>query len=498
MVGVNDPELSLYDLLVRNASERPDQPALIDGEASISHAEFLRRVDRLASGLWELGLQPGQRVALLSHNSFEFVELYGACARGGLIAAPINWRLTPEEIGQVIALTDPQAIVVGEPFAGLNLSIEHKYLLAGQPVGEFRPFSELYLQAPPPAPSGRAEQPFVIIPTAAVEGVPRGALLTQANLIHAGRAQIAALGLQSDDRHLAALPLFHIFALGYWATLAQAGGATVVLERFDPPAASQLIDQAGVTLLPVFPPVLELLLEARAAAGASWESLRHVVGLDKPEVIQRLLSETGAEFWTGFGQSETSGGVTIGQALERPGAAGRPLPGVELRIVDAQDQELPAGEAGEIVVRGPLVFAGYWNDPDATEYAERGGWHHTGDLGRLDPEGYLYYVGRKPEKELIKTGGENVYPAEVERVLLELPQVAAVCVFGVPDEKWGEAVKAVIELAPGQQLTEQQVTQTVTERIASYKKPRLIEFVETLPRTEQGQIDRVEVKASYS
>ena len=181
----------------------------------------------------------------------------------------------------------------------------------------------------------------------------------------------------------------------------------------------------------------------------------------------------------------------------KPGSVGKPLPLIRVRCVDELGKDVPAGEVGEIAVQGPVVFAGYWNDPDATAYTFRHGWHHTGDLGKFDDEGFLYYAGRKPEKELIKSGGENVYPAEVEQVLNDLPEVAAACVIGVPDEKWGEAVKAVIELTPGTSITAEQVRDAVAERIASYKKPRYMDFVDSLPRTADGKIDREAVKSTH-
>jgi long-chain acyl-CoA synthetase len=283
--------------------------------------------------------------------------------------------------------------------------------------------------------------------------------------------------------------------LGLSLATTAAGGANVVTPAFDPALSAQMMDEHGVTLMADFPPVLDMLLQARGEA--KWEKLRVVFGLDSPEVIQKLPSETGARFWTGFGQAETSGVGTLGPADERPGSAGRPLPLATLRLVDESGGDVPLGQPGEIVLQGPLVFAGYWRDPDATEFAGRGGWHHTGDLGRFDEDGYLYYAGRKPEKELIKSGGENVYPAEVEHVILDLSEVAAVCVIGVPDEKYGETVKAVVELNPGDELSAEAVQQTVSDRIASFKKPRQVEFVEALPRLDSGEVDREQAKATY-
>ena len=252
-----------------------------------------------------------------------------------------------------------------------------------------------------------------------------------------------------------------------------------------------------MTLLADFPPILSMLLDARGTSDAKWDSLRYVLGLDAPDVIQRLYAETGARFWTGFGQSEITGVVTLGEVTERPGSAGRPIPLARVRCVDEAGMDVQAGDPGEIVVRGPMVFQGYWQDPDATYYASRHEWHHTGDIGRFDEDGYLYYVGRMPEKDLIKSGGENIYPAEVEHVIQELPEVAAVCVFGVQDVEWGESVKAVVELAPDQQITKGQIQEAVATRIASYKKPKLVEFVDAIPRDEAGEINRAEVKANF-
>jgi long-chain acyl-CoA synthetase len=259
-----------------------------------------------------------------------------------------------------------------------------------------------------------------------------------------------------------------------------------------------MIDDHDVTLMADFPPILSMLLDAKQQTGSSWESLKYVVGLDAPDTIQRLYEESTAKFWTGFGQSETSGLVTFVRTDKKPGATGKPLPLVRLRCVDDYENDVAAGETGEIVVQGPIVLKEYWRDPGATEYAFRDGWHHTGDLGRLDDQGYLYYAGRKPEKDLIKSGGENIYPVEVERAIQELPQVSAVCVIGVADEKWGEAVKAVVELAPGETITPEKLTSYVADKIASYKKPRHVVFVDSLPRTPGGEIDRLEVKARYS
>ena len=493
---------TFYGILQHNAQESGSEPAFMTTNRTVTHQQFLDMVDQLSSGLTQKGLSKDDRVCILAQNSIDYFALYGACARSGAIAFPINWRLSMEEIRQVLALAEPTALIVDDgnmaQIEGLDVSqVSIRAVMGDLSIEGFRPLADLYNTTPDPFPPVKGDDPFVILTTAAVEGVPRGAVLSHTNLLTAGDQLISELSLTSQDRHLAVLPLFHVTSLGLSMATLQAGGANVLSERFDPGPAVQLVDTHQVTLLAAFPPVLTMLLDARQEAGATWDSLKYVLGLDSPEVIQRLHEETRAVFWTGFGQSETSGVVTLIAVMEKPGSAGRPLPVVEVRCFDENGVEVPAGSPGEIVVQGPLVFQGYWCDRDATEYASRHGWHHTGDLGRFDEQGYLYYMGRKPEKDLIKSGGENVYPAEVEHAISTLPQVNAVCVFGVQDETWGEAVKAVVEVEPGATVTVEEVVQAVESRIASSKPPRIVECIDAIPRTPDGHIDRQAVKDMY-
>jgi acyl-CoA synthetase (AMP-forming)/AMP-acid ligase II len=498
-MGLRD--YTVYDFFRHNASIAGSSTAAIRGDEMRTNSQLLERVNQLAAGLASRGISKGDRICILAQNSIEYLEIFGACAKTGAIAYPINWRLSPEEVRAVIELAQPKMIAVEAAhlpqLQAAATSIEMQTLIGPGSAEGFLPLNDLY-QAPEEAHfEVSSEDPLVIISTAAVAGVPRGAVLTHANLVLSGYLLINALGLAAEDRNLAALPFFHISGLGLALAMVQVGGANVVLEKFDPAEAAQRIENHAVTLMADFPPILSMLLDARAAGGANWESLKYVVGLEAPEVIQRLYKETGAKFWTGFGQSETCGVGTLVRVDKKPGATGKALPLLHLRCVDELGRDVPVGQTGEIVMQGPVVFSGYWHDVDATQYTFRDGWHHTGDLGKFDAEGYLYYVGRKPEKELIKSGGENVYPAEVEQVIQDLPQVVAVCVIGVPDKKWGEAVKAVIELAPGVSLSADQVRSAVSERIASYKKPRFVDFIDKLPLTSEGEIDRVAVKAEH-
>jgi long-chain acyl-CoA synthetase len=494
----------VYDMIANNAAARGDAAAVIQGERVVSFGEFRRRVDALAGGLQALGLVKGDRVCVLAQNDAAYLELYGACARQGVIVYPINWRLTAEEVERVLGRAAPKMMVADASTLSVvggwpetKRSVAHWYQFGGSAAG-FEPFDSLYREgAPPPAVDVAPDDPFAVISTAAVDVIPRGAVLTHANVVTANLVVAACLGYTAADRYLLALPLFHITALGNALAHMHAGGASVLVARFDPEEAVRLIDRHGVTHVSDFPPVLASLLDAADKLGSRMPSLTRVSGLDAPPTIQRLHEQTGARFWTGFGQSETSGFVTIQRVLDRPGAAGKPVPVARVKVVDDYDRDVPVGTPGEIVVRGPLVFQGYWEQPDATAYTLRNGWHHTGDVGRFDEDGYLHYVRRKPEKELIKPGGENVYPAEVETVIMQMEGVTGVCVFGVPDARWGEAVKAVVEVKAPDRYTADQVRDHVGSRIARFKRPHHVAFTDALPRTPEGAVDRDAVKAKW-
>jgi len=497
---------TVYDIFARGAAVQGAAPAVFQGDVEVSFRELRRRVDALAGGLAALGLGKGDRICVLAQNDLAYLDLYGACARQGIIAYPINWRLTGEEVERVLERASPKMMVADASTLGVvgswpgtkSASIPHWYQLGETPVAGFKGLAALYREGgAPERPAVADDDVFAVISTAAVDVIPRGAALTHGNIVAANLTIMAATGLGPSDRYLVALPLFHITALGWSLAVLHAGGASVVVPRFDGEEAVRLIDRHQVTHLSDFPPVLATVLEAAEKQGSRLASLKHVSGLDAPQTIQRLHDKTGAKFWTGFGQSETSGFVSIVRVLDKPGSAGKPVPAAQVRLVDDYDREVPVGTPGEITVRGPLVFQGYYAQPDATAHTLRNGWHHTGDVGRFDADGYLYYVKRKPEKELIKPGGENVYPAEVETVIMQMAGVSGVCVYGIPDVRWGEAIKAVVEVrAPGGQ-TGQAVTDFVGSKIARFKRPHVVAFTDALPRTAEGAVDRDAVKAKW-
>ena len=496
---------TVYDILVRNATCHPGRPAVVteDGD-TVSFTDLLARVDALATGLAAGGLSKGDRVLVIAQNSAAYFELYFACARQGIVPYPLNWRLAADEVARSCVRARPRALVIDAAYhevlppdgAGLE-EVVLKVQLDGAPREGWIGFDRLRSpDATVERPDVAAGDPFAIIPTAAVDVTPRGAVLTHANVVTANLQTAAAMTLVPADGNLLALPLFHIAALGSGLAVMQAGGQNVVMPRFDPAEAVRLIDAHGLTFVSDFPPVLVSILDQAKEQGSDLASLRIVNGLDAPDTIERLHAETGADFWSGFGQTETTGWVTLQRFRDRPGAAGVPGPACRVRVVDDYDRDVPTGAAGEILARGPTIFQGYFDQPDVNEITFRGGWHHTGDVGRFDEDGYLHYVKRKPEKELIKPGGENVYPAEVETTIMELPEASAVCVFGVPDRKWGEGIMAVVETVGG--LTAERVIDHVGSRIARFKRPQHVAFTDALPRDESGAVDREAVKAEWA
>lgn len=496
---------TLYDVLQRNAANAGNRPAVIYDQGQLTFREFLDRVDALATGLAGLPIDKGERICILAQNHLLYFELYGACAKLGCVAYPINWRLTAEEIGRIVERAEPRMMIVDDTTDHLvadqlraHASIPHWYVFGPTPTDSFTPFEALYDHSKPTPPAAtQSDDPFAVISTAAVDGIPRGAVLTHANLLAANMQTMAFMGLNETDCNLLALPLFHVAALASALTTFHAGGANVIMTRFETEKAVQLIDTHDVTYVSSFPPVLANLLDAAEKASISLSSLRHVAGLEGPETIQRLHDNTSAQFWSGFGQTETSGFVTLQRVADHPGSAGKPGPLCSVRLVDDHDREVPIGTPGEILVQGPMVFQGYFRQPEVNDYTFRGGWHHTGDVGRFDEDGYLYYVGRTPEKELIKPGGENVYPAEVEAVIRDVQGVTGVCVFGVTEAQWGEAIKAVVETTPDTQLSAEQIIAYVASKIARYKRPKWVIFTETLPKNAQGLIDREAVKLTW-
>ncbi len=496
---------TICDMYERNAKIYRDQTALVSGDLRMTFGELLIQTRKLAAGMAARGVTKGDRIAILAHNHPDFFLIFGAAAALGAITVPVNWRLSDEEIAYI--LTDAGASVL---IADKNHRDRIREGAAKFPKMEIWEMNETESPAPgtpalrdimnsallPPV-SLSADDPFCLIYTAAVDGKPRGAVLSHSNLVCANLQTAATMGITNRDAYLNMLPIFHITGLNLAFAVMHMGGKNAVIPKFDEKQCLEQTQAEKITLWGSFPPMLSRLTAKIISGNYDISCLRHVLGIDGPDNIRPFEEKTGSVFWILYGQTETSGLVTFSPALEKPGTAGKPGLLTKVRLVDENEKEVPAGGTGEITVQGPLVFQGFWNQEKATQHTFRNGWHHTGDLGQMDEDGYLIFKGRKPEKELIKPGGENVYPAEVESVILEHPAVKAVSVIGVPDPKFGEGIKAVCVLEPGTSLNLKELGEFVAARIARYKKPQYAQFVQELPRKPDGSVDREKVKELY-
>ena len=494
---------TIYDIFKRNAKLLKTRTALLTDGEKTTYGGLFDQVNAVSGWLKGRGIKKGDRIGVLAKNHTYFFPLMGAIASSGAIMVAINFRLSADEIRYNLTNTEPVMIVVDPDFEKIvdDLRPEcpflKEFVTFGTGGGNYTPFVSLLKSQPVEPTDVDGDDPFVIIHTAAVQGKPRGAVISHHNLIACTLQNIAIMGLTREESYLNILPLFHIAGMFAALVTMHVGGRNVMIPKFDPKAAGKMIDQEKITLIGDFPPILLQLLDEQAKGEFTLSTLKHVLGIDLQETIKRFESLGHGQFWLVYGQTETMGLTSVCSNLEKAGCAGKPGPLVDIKIVDEFDKEVETGKVGEILVRGPLVFLGYWREEELTQYTFRDGWHHTGDSGRMDEEGYLWFAGRKAEKELIKPGGENVYPVEVEKAILEHPGVQEVSVIGVPDPKFGEGIKAICVLKPNLKLTEKELIDFVGGRIARYKKPGYVQFVDSLPKKADGSIDRPKVKELY-
>ncbi len=500
-------DFTYYSIVCRNAGLYKEKTAWYEAGTgkTVSFQEVKEMTDSLAAGLKAKGITRGDRIGVVGKNSLEFFLLYGAAAALGAVMLPINWRLSAGEIqfnlhdGRAkILFADQEFGHIVDAIKADLPTVKHIVCLSGK-IDAAGVFSDLLGQSEGFQPEDvPMDCGFVIIHTAAVAGRPRGALLSHANIVFSSLEFIQAMSLQKTDVHLNILPLFHVGGLFMTVSCFHAGATCLNMDKFDAGTAARLVAEKKATVMFDFAPILGSLLEQGQKNGVDLSSLQKVIGLDSPETIVKYQDMTGGTFYSFFGQTETSCLATIGPYNDRPGSAGRPVQAAEVALVDDKDRQVREGDTGEIVVKGPMVFKEYINLPEDTAHTFRNTWHHTGDLGRFDQDGFLFYMGRKAEKELIKPGGENVYPAEVENAILLHPAIARTVVFGVPDPKWKEGIKAVCQLKAGHDLTAQELIDFVGNKIARYKKPQYVQFVTDLPLLADGSPDRAQIKGLYT
>jgi len=496
--------VNIAETLRASAARLPGKAALLYQDAPVSYQELDERVDHAAAGLQSLGLRPGDRVALMVGNAPAFVEaLYGAW-RAGLVVVPVNVMFTAAEVAHMLGDSGARAIVVSEGFAGTlhglrdSLPSLEDVVVAGGSTAEVGTRTWKSLLEDAGAPESVAVDPDALALlqyTSGTTGRPKGAMLTHANLLANHRQMTQTqLRVEEADTLLCVLPLFHIYALNVALAFSLSRGATVLLvERFDPVATLQAVERHRATIIIGAPPMYVAWVNTPGVDGMDLRSVRFAISgaaaLPR-HVLERFEQELGIPVWEGYGLSETAPVLTtVAMNAELlPGSVGRPVPGVELRLVDEKGRECPMGDPGEVVVRGPNVFQGYWQQPEATtDVLDADGWFRTGDVGFLDG-GNLYLVDRK--KDLIIVSGFNVYPREVEEVLYTHPKVAEAAVIGTSHPYTGEAVKAVVVLRPGEEATADEITDFCRRSLARFKCPEVIEFVQELPHLPSGKVLR--------
>lgn len=489
---------TLIDLLAHNAEVHPDHAAVVvhseTNSEIYSHRLLYQAVQRQAAALSKLGVKSGDRILLVAGNRAEVLALLGAAAWLGAILVPLNLRLSPGEMQQQSRDASPVVAVVDQSCDALWQSawpggmpgvfkVALKEGKHGVDDGAQGPYFEC-AGLPTAAAVPRQDAPelgVVMLYTAAVQGHARGAVLAQSQLTASAQqiARIWSLGV--NDRWLGVLPLFHAAGIGLSMALLVAGGACVLLSRFDPAAAVTAVEQHHITVCATFAPMLGAMLDVAQTRDAPLASLRICMGMEPPNVLERLFTLCpAANFWSAYGQAEVSSMVCLGLHRERPGAAGRAVAPSMVRVQSPGGQPVATGVEGEIAVCGPTVFMGYWDVVAQRPFKPADPWHRTGDLGRLDEDGWLWFTGRTAHKQLIKTGGENVYPAEVEQVLLEHPAVAEALVFGRPDAHWGEGVHAACVLKHGFVADKDELIRFLEARLARYKRPQSIQFLSSL------------------
>ncbi|MFD3925769.1 long-chain fatty acid--CoA ligase [Streptomyces sp. NPDC058614] len=487
--------------------------ALVDGDRRITYSELDRRTDQLAHALSDLGVRQGDRVAVLMTNSAAFLETLFAATKLGAVFVPINFRLAPPEVAHLLADSGADVLVWSDhlsPLAraalvGAGVRVRTRVVVGGEPADGELPFEELLASGEPrPTRTKVAGRDlFCLMYTSGTTGRPKGAMLTHdnflwnvINILSNGR------GMRQTDRTVAVAPMFHIGGLGaHTLPLLYVGGTSVIMPSFDAEKTLAAMVRERVTLQFLVPAMWSALMALPDFDSYDLSALELAMtgAAPCPRPVLDYFLDKGVLFREAFGMTET-GGVTLlepDHVKTKAGTIGRPLFHVHTRVVDEQGHDVPLGEVGELVIRGPNVFAGYWGKPEATAEAFRGGWFHSGDLAHEDGEGFLTLIGRS--KDMIISGGENIYPIEVEQALVRHPAVGEVAVVGVPHAKWGESPLAVVVRADGDgtDITADDLIAYARENLAHFKCPTRVEFRTELPRNAGGKVLKTTLRSLY-
>jgi fatty-acyl-CoA synthase len=499
-----------YDWIAYHAATRGDKIAMRDlaTERSFTYREFDQRIDRLAAGLRDrFGVARGDRVAILAHNSTDHLELQFACTRLGAVFAPMNWRLTFPELRFIVGDCEPVVLFYDSDFAdtahelGAACGVQH---LCGRDPADSGYETLIVEAAGDVVPEALTHDDIAtILYTSGTTGHPKGAIITHGMRFWQIINLTGPCRITAESTCLTVLPLFHVGGLDVYANPMFHFGGTVLVERaYDPALTLRLFTdrEANVTHFIGAPTHFQFMAQLPAFASAKFNPnlLAYVAAAPVPLPLLRQWQAQGLDLIQGYGMTETCGVITMmdpSDAIPKAGSAGKPCLHVAMRLVRADGTDAETGEIGEIWVQTPSVTPGYWKRPDATAATFTDGWLRTGDAAIRDKDGFYYIVDRW--KDMYISGGENVYPAEVEDVLYQLPAIAEAAIIGVPDERWGEVGRAIIALKAGETLTEAEIFGHCEANLARYKHPRTIRFVETLPRNATGKVHKPTLRQQF-
>ena len=502
--------LTFDGFLTHWSLDRPNRLALREDDRQYNYAELEERTAQVASALFGLGLKKGDRIAWVGKNSELYFTLFYGAARVGIVMVPIGWRLAAAEIVYIINDTAAKIVFTGPGFESLGAVLSEQLVHVEQVIDASAATEMIENTERVPFEAAGPDDAVLQLYTSGTTGNPKGAVLSNRNLFalrkHSDDAEAAYTKWDDDEVVLIAMPCAHIGGTGLGIMAMAAGLPGLVLAEFTPDGVFDAFENGGATRLFIVPAALQMLLNHPRCNSVDYSRLKYILYGAAPmplELLRQCLAVFGAQFIQVYGMTETTGTITIlppedhdPAGNRRMRSAGKPLPGVELRIVDGEGHDLPPDEVGEVWTRSSNNMLHYWNLPDATEdTVAAGGWVKTGDAGFLDEEGYLYIHDRV--KDMIITGGENVYPAEVESAIYGHPDILEVAVIGVPDDKWGEAVKAVCVPKAGASIDADSVIGWTRERIASFKVPKSVDVIAALPRNASGKILRKDLRAPY-
>jgi acyl-CoA synthetase (AMP-forming)/AMP-acid ligase II len=505
-------QLVIGEILARWARKTPGNEAFVFKNQRVTFGAFNTRVNRLANALVKLGIAKGDKVAVLFMNCIEILECYMAVCKIGAVVVSINFRLVDREISYQLDQSDAKAVIYSGTFHNIISSLRdqqpkvaHYICHSEKEIKEAIQYDALLAKSSPQEPLVyvQDDDPAFIMYTSGTTGKPKGAVITHKNLL----VEVTNILLENDikkgDRSLFSAPLFHVAALVHMLLIFYLGGRSVIMDKFEPRDFLRLVEKEKITVGMLIPAMWIFLLQEPGISEYDTRTLRNVGtgGAVLPVEVMRKAMDAfpNVGIYNIFGQTETSSCTTLlypEHAFSKEGSVGRRIVNLEARIVDVADNDVAVGQVGEIIYRGPTIMKEYYNNPQATADAIREGWFHSGDLVREDEDGFIWVVDRK--KDMIISGGENIYPAEVEEVLFSHPKIVEAAVIGVPDPQWGESVKAIVVPQKGETLTAEEIIEHCKTHMASYKKPKTVEFVAELPRNAAGKVRKFELRDKYA